>query len=256
MTMTSRISAVVWILSCTIALPPALAQAPASEGAGPEGFWGGAVAVPTGELPVGLEIEDHGDGSWSGTIDMPVLGIRYMNLDDVTVDGAAVLIKLTAIPGEPTFNGSVSEDGLGIAGNFVQGTQIFPFALERMPRPEGFGDLDALYAEYEKTGTPGEGLVGTWRGLLDIGPIRLRILLKVAAADDGSLLASVEGVDRQQTVPASSVTLGEDRGVVVDLASVGTRFTGTMSEDGSEIPGEWKERGSPLPITFRRAGAE
>jgi hypothetical protein len=254
--MTARISAVTWILLWTIALPPVLAQEPAAEGASPEGFWGGAVAVPTDELPVGLEIEAAVDGSWSGTIDLPVLGIRYMTLDDVTVDGTAVLIRLTEIPGQPTFNGSVSEDGKGIAGNFVQGTQIFPFSLERMPRPEGFGDLGALYADYEKPGRPGEGLAGTWRGLLDIGPIRLRILLKVAAADDGSLTASVEGVDRKQTVPASSVTLGEDRAVVVDLASVGTRFTGTLNEDGSEISGEWKERGAPLPITFRRAAAE
>jgi hypothetical protein len=254
--MTARISAVAWILLWTIALPQALAQGSAAEGESPEGFWGGVVAVPTGEIPVGLELEAAGDGSWSGTIDLPVLGIRFMSLEDVTVDGAAVLIKLTAIPGEPTFNGSVSEDGQGFAGNFVQGTQIFPFSLERMPRPEGFGDLGALYADYERPGTPGEGLAGTWRGLLDIGPIRLRILLKVAAADDGTLMASVEGVDRKQTVPASSVTLGEGRAVVVELDAVGTRFTGTMSEDGAEIPGEWKERGSPLPITFRRAAAE
>jgi len=256
MTMTARISAAAWILLSTIALSPVLAQAPAAEGSSPGGFWEGAVTVPTGELPVALELAAEGDGSWSGTIDVPVLGIRYMTLDDVTIDGTAVLIRLGAIPGQPTFNGSVSEDGQGIAGNFVQGTQIFPFALERTARPDGFGDLDALYADFEKAGAPGEGLAGTWRGVLDLGPIRLRILMKVAAADDGTLMASVEGVDRQQTVPATSVAFGEEGAVVVDLSAVGTRFTGTMSEDGSEIPGEGKERGSPLPITFKRAAPE
>jgi hypothetical protein len=203
-----------------------------------------------------IELEAGEDGAWSGTVDLPVLGIRYMELPDVTVEGTSVLIRLVGMPGDPTFNGSLSDDGRAIEGNFVQGTQLFPFTIERGARPEGFGDLAALFADYEKPGTPGEGLAGTWRGLLDIGPIKLRIRLKVATAEDGTLLANVEGVDRQEQVPASSVTLGEDRAVVVDMSGLGVRYTGTMTEDGAEIAGEWKERGSPLPLTFRRAASE
>jgi hypothetical protein len=256
MKMIARTSAVVGILVWTIALSPLLAQAPATEGASPGGFWEGTVSLPTGDLAVSIDLEAGEDGAWSATIDLPALGIRYMKLPEATVEGTSVLLKLIGMPGEPTFNGSLSEDGQAIAGNFVQGQQLFPFTLERTARPEGFGDLTALYADYEKPGTPGEGLVGTWRGLLDIGPIKLRILLDVTAGDDGALTANVEGVDREQQVPASSVTLGEDRAVAVDMSTVGVRYAGTMNEDGSEITGEWKERGAPLPLNFRRAESE
>jgi len=254
--MIARISTVVGLLVWTIALSPLLAQAPAAEGPSPGGFWHGAVVLPTGDLEVSIDLEAGEDGVGSATIDLPALGIRYMKLPEATVDGASVLLRLIGMPGEPTFNGSLSEDGQTIAGNFVQGQQFFPFTLERTAMPEGFGDLTALYADYEKPGTPGEGLVGTWRGLLDIGPIKLRIILDVTAGEDGTLTANVEGVDREQQVPASSVTLGEDRAVAVDMSTVGVRYAGTMNEDGSEIAGEWKERAAPLPLIFKRAASE
>jgi hypothetical protein len=256
MKMTARISTVVGLLVWTIAVFPLLAQAPAAEGPSPGGFWHGTVALPTSDLEVSIDLEVGEDGVGSATIDIPALGIRYMKLPEATVDGRSVLLRLIGMPGEPTFNGSLSEDGRTIAGNFVQGQQLFPFTLERAAKPEGFGDLSVLYADYERPGTPGEGLVGTWRGLLDIGPIKLRVILVVAAGEDGTLTANVEGVDRNQQVPASSVSLGEDRAVVVDMSSVGVRYTGTMNEDGSEITGEWKERGAPLALTFRRAASE
>jgi len=256
MKMIARIATVVGLLVWTIALSPLLAQAPAAEGPSPGGFWQGTVALPTGDLEVSIDLEAGEDGVGSATIDVPALGIRYMKLPEATVDGASVLLRLIGMPGEPTFNGSLSEDGQTIAGNFVQGQQLFPFTLERAAMPEGFGDLTALYADYEKPGTPGEGLVGTWRGLLDIGPIKLRVILGVTAGEDGTLTANVEGVDRNQQVPASSVTFGEDRAVAIDMTTVGVRYAGTMNEDGSEIAGEWKERGAPLALILRRAASE
>lgn len=254
--MIARISTVVGLLVWTIALSPLLAQAPAVEGPSPGGFWQGTVPLPTGDHEVSIDLEAGEDGAWSATIDLPLLGIRYMKLPEVTVEGTSMLLRLIGMPGEPTFNGSLSEDGQTIAGNFVRGQQLFPFTLERAAKPEGFGDLTALYADYERPGTPGEGLVGTWRGLLDIGPIKLRVILGVTAGEDGTLVANVEGVDRNQHVPASSVTLGEDRAVAVEMSTVGVRYAGTMNEDGSEITGEWTERRDPLALIFRRAASE
>jgi hypothetical protein len=254
--MSPRTLTVLTLSVLAIAFAPALAQTPAGEKADPAGFWDGAVIVPTGEVGVAVDLARDDDDAWSGTIDVPTMGIRYLDLADLTVDGRSVLIKLTDMPGVPTLNGSVSDDGQKIDGNFIRGTEIFPFTLERKEKPEAFGDLNALFRSYVTPGTPGEGLAGTWRGLLEFGPIRLRLLLKVAATEDGTYLARVEGVDREETVEASSTTAGEDGSVVVEMASVGARFSGTMSEDGSEIAGEWQERGAPLPVTFRRGAPE
>lgn len=101
---------------------PANAEAPLA------GRWHGAIEVPGTPLEVSVELI-AGDAGWSGTIDIPVQGARALPLAGIEIVEASVRFRIAAIPGEPTFSGTLS-DGT-IAGDFTQGGQRFEFKLER-----------------------------------------------------------------------------------------------------------------------------
>ena len=53
-------------------------------------------------------------------------------LADVTVEGKTVSFRMADVPGDPTFTGTLSEDGKTIAGPFTQGVAELEFTLTRI----------------------------------------------------------------------------------------------------------------------------
>ena len=249
----TALAATVATLLALAAAPPARAQA-----ATIAGYWEGTVTLPTGQLPVMIELLNANGAGWSGTIDIPIQGIRGLALSEITFDGKAVMIKMPGMPGNPVFNGSLADDGQSISGNYVQGQGVFPFSLERKVEPHDRDDLTALYAPWEQAGVPGEGLAGTWRALMVLGPAKLRMNLNVSKGDDPVLTATVDSVDQESPgIPAASISLGGDGGrtVTFSIPVVGATYEGTLSEDGSEIDGTWKQGGVGMTLKWRRAAA-
>ena len=104
------------------------------------GHWKGSIEVPGQPLVVQVDLEQT-DGAWSGTIDIPAQGADDLPLSDVTVDGETVQFTISGVPGEPTFEGTLS--GSEITGEFIQGPARLPFKLgreavevEAPPRPQ------------------------------------------------------------------------------------------------------------------------
>ena len=92
------------------------------------GDWGGAIGP--GSLNLGVTVHfTQGEGGLSGTIDIPAQGAQGLELDvtDASDEGARFTIQ--GVPGDATFDGSVSGDTL--SGTFTQGGQTFPFTLSR-----------------------------------------------------------------------------------------------------------------------------
>ena len=104
----------------------------------------------------------------------------------------------------------------------------------------------------DKSAASGRPLEGIWQGALDAGSIKLRLVLKISKAQDGSFAATFDSIDQGASgIPVSSI-IYKDRSVSFELKSAGGSYEGTMSEDGSEITGRWKQGGAVLPLTFRR----
>ena len=70
------------------------------------------------------------DGTWTGDVSIPAQGARDLPLGGIVVDGSAVRFAIAGVPGEPTFQGTLADDGRSIEGTFTQGGQAFPFRLE------------------------------------------------------------------------------------------------------------------------------
>lgn len=116
------------------AAPPTEAPSTAQE-ATAEGQWTGAVETPGSGLEVTVDLGEAADG-WRGQIDIPAQGAEDLDLADVAVEGDSVRFSIPGAPGDPTFRGTLSDDGEMLSGDFSQGGQTFPFELERAGPPE------------------------------------------------------------------------------------------------------------------------
>src|SRR5579872_4771156 len=98
----------------------------------------------------------------------------------------------------------------------------------------------------------GPGIAGNWLGTLEPGAVKLRLALKVAKGADGTLSAKLDSLDQgSNDLPVSSI---KQTGTAVrfELQVVGGSFEGTLSGDGSEISGTWKQGPGTLPLILRR----
>ena len=94
--------------------------------------------------------------------------------------------------------------------------------------------------------------VGNWEGSLDLGSQKLTIVIKITKGSDNSLKATLDSPDQgAMDIPVSSITqTGES--IKVELKSIGGVYEGTLSKDGSEISGQWKQGGGSLPLILKK----
>lgn len=98
------------------------------------GDWRGAIEIP--EQP--LELAVHFTAVDAATIDIPVQGVRGLELKDVVAEAERVEFAIPDIPGDPVYRGT--REGDRITGEFTQSGQTFPLTLEpgtlEMARPQ------------------------------------------------------------------------------------------------------------------------
>jgi fermentation-respiration switch protein FrsA (DUF1100 family) len=98
-------------------------------------------------------------------------------------------------------------------------------------------------------------LEGQWSGALAAGGTRLRLVLHVAARPRGGYVASLDSLDQgARGLAVDEVTL-RDRTLSLRMKALGASYTGTLSDDGNAIAGEWIQGGA-FPLVFRRGPPE
>ena len=92
------------------------------------GYWQGSIQVPGARLGGKIDLA-LADGTWQGTIDIPMQGAEGLPLEGIHIQGPEVRFRIAGIPGSPTFEGQV--EGSRLEGTFHQGGASFPFLLKR-----------------------------------------------------------------------------------------------------------------------------
>jgi uncharacterized protein len=113
----------------------------------------------------------------------------------------------------------------------------------------------ALIATKDTSGQNGQaaaqGIAGIWTGTLDVNGIKLRLVLKVSKGPDGKLQGKLDSLDQDaKDLPIDTLDFDGGR-LRFEMKALGASFEGTMSKDGSEISGEFRQGGS-LPLVFKR----
>lgn len=97
--------------------------------------------------------------------------------------------------------------------------------------------------------TPGKGPEGIWLGVLDTGPVKLRLAFHVDKQPDGSLRATLDSLDQGATgIPVDRATLTGST-VRFELTRLNASFEGKL--DGDTLVGTFTQ-GRPLPLALSR----
>ncbi len=97
---------------------------------------------------------------------------------------------------------------------------------------------------------------GPWQGSLKLGAIELRIVFHFARDTEGQLTATMDSPDQgAKGLPIESATRKQDH-IVLEARSIGGSYEGTISADGRNIKGTWKQSGQTLPLDLVRLDKE
>lgn len=143
----------VCILALTILAAPAPLVPNAHADSKATGHWTGKVQIPGTPLDIDVDIAAAAGGAWTGDISIPAQGAKDMPLEAIVVEGARIEFRIAGIPGDPTFRGSMAEDGTTISGTFTQAGQEFPFQLTgaQSPAASARAALEGFDAVVEQT---------------------------------------------------------------------------------------------------------
>ena len=217
-----------------------------------QGRWEGAIETPGQALGVIVDLAPTPEGVWAGKISIPVQGLSEFLLSNVRVTGDRASFSMEGVPGAPQFNGKLSKDGRQLYGTFSQGGGRVPFKLERT------GDVDPAQVAARKPppppiqGVPGEGLAGIWFGRLEIAQISLRLLFRIEQDQEGDFTGTLDSLDQGAMGLRLSRIRFKDDSVRLRFDRPRASFKGTLSPDGSEIVGHWKQSGQSTPLTIKR----
>ena len=91
-----------------------------------------------------------------------------------------------------------------------------------------------------------------WQGALEVGGIKLRLVLKITKNPNGTLRATLDSVDQgAMNLPVDSIVV-ENKIMRFTMKSIGGSYEGTLNEDNTEVSGRWTQSGQSLPLVLKR----
>lgn len=101
---------------------------------------------------------------------------------------------------------------------------------------------------------PAADPVGTWEGALEVGVMKLRLVVHIRRDGDG-YRATMDSPDQgAKDIPISGVAY-EDPQVTLDASSIRGRFVGERDAAFGELRGTWSQGGQRFPLVLRRVDA-
>jgi pimeloyl-ACP methyl ester carboxylesterase len=95
-------------------------------------------------------------------------------------------------------------------------------------------------------------LEGDWHGVLEVNGQRLRLVLKLRKSA-GGLTGTVDSPDQPGSNDLKIDTIAYKNSTLsFELEDIGGSYEGTVSGDGAEIVGRWKQGPTNAPLVFRR----
>jgi hypothetical protein len=91
-----------------------------------------------------------------------------------------------------------------------------------------------------------------WKGVLDTGGAKLRLVLRLSRSADGKVKALLDSLDQDAYGMAVDTVTRTESSLRFEMNLIGGSYEGKVSADGTEIVGEWHQGGATLPLTLRR----
>jgi uncharacterized protein len=233
--------AVVFAASILVATPFLAAQS-----AGPSGHWEGSIQAPDQQINFALDLTRNSHGEFVGTFAQPPEKLKNLPLANFALDGKSVRFQIKGKPGERAFQGTLSDDGNSMSGDYTQSGYTIPFSLART----GEARLEAP----PKIAPIGRELEGTWNGTLTGDAGTLHIVLKLSNQPDGTSAGTAYTVEEGLEIPVTNITQ-KGSAVTLDFTNVAASYKGDLNANGTELTGAYTQGNLVAPVTFHRAAA-
>jgi pimeloyl-ACP methyl ester carboxylesterase len=96
------------------------------------------------------------------------------------------------------------------------------------------------------------GVEGNWRGALDVGAFKLRLVLKISKSADGKLAATMDSLDQNAKDLVVDTITFQDGALNFEMKALSATYAGTVSKDGSQLIGKFTQGGAVFPLDFTR----
>jgi len=94
-------------------------------------------------------------------------------------------------------------------------------------------------------------VAGDWQGVLSTGNTNLRLVLHIAAGEDGSLKATLDSLDQGANgIPVDTITF-KDGKLNLSIEKIHATYAGTLAPLGSSIAGDWTQ-GTQMKLGFQK----
>ncbi len=91
---------------------------------------------------------------------------------------------------------------------------------------------------------------GSWWGTLKVGDQTLRLVFRLRKDAQGRWTGTLDSPDQSAFgIPISEVAI-ENGQITLKVARIGGEFVGTLSDDGKQIRGEWRQSGLKFPLVL------
>lgn len=237
--------------------------------------WDGTIQLPGQSLGVQLAFKNNPDGTISGEVSLPSQNAANVQVTDFTINGFDLAFSIPNIAGNPTFKGTISEDGQHVHGTFTQSGQDFPFALTYIenPTPQTKPQAPAQFANATthstaaaapvtaSSSTTSDSLSSSaavgqpehWSGFVTVAGQHLSIACNFVAQSDDSIAGTIT-IPQQGAVnvPISDIKIVDHEISFVIVSVPGApMFRGTISEDGERINGIYSQSGQGSPFELK-----
>jgi hypothetical protein len=211
----------------------ASAQAPVTVA----GDWHGVLQSPIGPLTLIITIANGEQGALRGEMESPDQGALKIPLTTVAAtDGR---LAFTIKPAQISFEGEWVEAAQHWSGVFLQGAKI-PLTLQR-----GLPPKRPVIA----------GLDGLWQGVVTRNGVDLRLVLRIATGERGTMVTFDSPDLGAVGLPVAGLSR-QGQAVGFGVPASGARFAGTLSDDGLGLRGTWTLPGQPdVEVAFSRTRA-
>jgi hypothetical protein len=98
---------------------------------------------------------------------------------------------------------------------------------------------------------------GNWKGTLDVGPVKLRLVFKINKTAGGDLIAKLDSLDQGvRDIHVDTVTV-QNKTLHLEVKAINGVYEGTLDASGTKAIGQWKQGPQAWPLTLERGqGAE
>jgi hypothetical protein len=212
------------------------------EGSPLQGVWKATLEVGV-PLRLVVKISETSPGKFIGTMDSPDQGARNIPLTTAEYSKPTARFDITSIDGH--FEGTLKDDGSAIDGTWTQAANGTPCLLTRADPAEDAAPNASAYAFASDA-----DLQGFWNGTLNAGRSKLRLVLKIARATNGTYSATMDSPDQgSKDIQASMISFNAPQ-VMVEWPALRALFHGELQK--GKLVGFWQQGASDFPIEFER----